>query len=63
MNDSNELKQVIRTIQTQLPSTIPSLFLKIRKVSASFPDAYPIWVAPKCHDEGGLACLYRGGFG
>jgi hypothetical protein len=27
-----------------------------------FLDANPIQVAPKCHDTGGLACLYHGTF-
>jgi hypothetical protein len=31
-------------------------------LDAIFLDANPIRVAPKCHDTGGLACLYHGTF-
>jgi hypothetical protein len=33
------------------------------KTGAIFLDANLIWVAPECHDAGGLACLYCGTFG
>jgi hypothetical protein len=38
-------------------------FFKKGKIGAIFLDANLIWVAPECHNTGGLACLYHDIFG
>jgi hypothetical protein len=57
MNDPDDCKQVIRAIQTQLPPIVPTVFSRKREIGVNFLDANLIWVAPECHDIGGLADL------
>jgi hypothetical protein len=44
-------------------SYFPSFFSKYGKIGTNFLDGNLIWVAPECHDTGGLPHLYHGTFG
>jgi hypothetical protein len=57
----------MKTCYSHNPDTSASYYsfflMKKGKIGAKVLDANLIWVAPECHDIGGLACLYRGTFG